>query len=145
MKRPIPFVRVLCAALLFAAAAGCSRLSSNRALDPTNELPFGTLDGPADGANVSMVTNAGGWVVDDRGVREVRVYIDGHFVNATPLNTPRPDVAKAYPQFTHESNVLGYTITIEFPTPGAHTVLVQAVDTDGATRDIGNAKVTVGG
>jgi hypothetical protein len=141
------YVRLLCVVplVLAVAFAGCSRRQSNRALDPTNELPFGVVDGPAADSNVSMVANAGGWAVDDRGVREVRVFIDGRFVNATPLNTPRPDVAKAYPQYAHETNVLGWTITIEFPSPGAHTLLVQAVDTDGATRDIGSFKVNVTG
>lgn len=132
-------------AFALAVTAGCTRRQSNRALDPTNELPFGTVDGPAEGATVGIITNAGGWAVDDRGIREVRVYIDGRFVNATPLNTPRPDVAKAYPQYARGTNVLGWTVPVEFPSPGTHTLLVQAVDSDGATRDIGTIKVSVTG
>lgn len=134
---------VAAAAIAMAATAGCTRRQSNRALDPSNELPFGVMDGPTEGASIGLVSSAGGWAIDDRGIREVRVYIDGRFVNSSPLNTPRPDVAKVYPQYMRGTDVLGWTLAIEFPSAGPHTVLVQAVDTDGATRDLGTVKVQV--
>lgn len=129
--------------LVLLMVGGCrSRQSS--ALDPSNELPSGHIDMPADGQHVSSETNMGGWAIDDRGIREVRVYIDGHFVTATPLNTERPDVSKAFPQYAHENHLHGWTIRVPFPSPGAHKLLVQAVDSDGATRDIGVMNVTSG-
>ena len=137
-------LRLVVAGLCLTAVAGCSRTSANRPLDPDNELPIGTVDAPADGARVPMAGPIAGWALDDRGIREVRIYVDGRFVNMTPLNTSRPDVAKAYPQYVHGSDVVGWTTTLGFSAPGIHTVLAQAVDTDGATRDIGSLKVTAG-
>ena len=124
---------------------GCARPQANHSVDPSNELPQGVVDGPTEGASVPLIVNAGGWAVDDRGVREVRLFVDGHFVNSSPLNTARPDVAKAFPQYARGNNMLGWTTVVEFPSPGLHTLLVQAVDTDGATRDIGTIKVNVTG
>ena len=145
MRTPIRFLRVGAALAAAVLLTGCSRRPSTRALDPVNELPQGVVDGPRDGDKVSTMTQVGGWAIDDRGVKEVRIYVDGHYNNVTPLNTSRPDVVKAYPQYGHGSDVVGYTTVVEFPGPGPHTIVVQAVDTDGATRDLGAVKVTVGG
>jgi hypothetical protein len=84
--------------------AGCQGRQSNVSTDPTNELPFGWVDIPAPDASVPPSTPIGGWALDDRGIREVRIFVDSHFVNVTPLNTDRPDVAKAYPSYARGSS-----------------------------------------
>jgi hypothetical protein len=112
-------------------------------LDPTNELPIGTVDTPSEGAIVPMSTLAGGWAVDDRGIREIRLYVDGHFMSTTPLNTPRADVARIYPQYARGTDMFGWTTTIDFPAAGPHTIVAQAVDSDGATHDLATVKVRV--
>jgi hypothetical protein len=105
--------------------------------DPANELPFGHVDVPADGAQVNAVAGLAGWALDDRGVREIRVYVDGFLMSRGPLNNERPDVSKAYPKYAHAGNRHGWTLSMAFDGPGAHAVLVQAVDGNGASRDIG--------
>ena len=128
------------------AAVGCGSGSGPAppigALDPTNELPLGRIDSPVEGAQIASTVTIGGWALDDRGVRTVRVYIDGHFANETALNTDRPDVAKAYPQYARGANLHGWTMALSVAAPGPHIVIAQAVDTDGATRDIGVVNVT---
>jgi N-acetylmuramoyl-L-alanine amidase len=84
----------------------------------------------------------GGWALDDRGVAEIRVYVDNHFATSTVLNTDRPDVSKAFPQYARGNDKHGWTVAIAFDAPGPHTILVQAIDSDGATRDIGSVAVT---
>lgn len=121
-------------------AAGCGR--SNGVEDPANELPFGHVDVPVEGARVNAQTPIAGWALDDRGVREIRVYVDGRIVNHGPLTNERPDVSKAFPQYARGGNRHGWTLTMDFVVPGPHAVLVQAVDHDGATRDIGTLTVT---
>ena len=79
--------------------------------------------------------------MDDREIREVRVYVDGRFAEVSKLNTDRPDVSKVFPQYAHATHLHGWTTTIVFEAPGAHTILVQAVDSNGATRDIGAVPV----
>jgi hypothetical protein len=58
------------------------------------------------------------------------------------LTNERPDVSKVFPQYARGANRHGWTLTMDFVTPGPHAVLVQAVDSDGATRDIGTITVT---
>ena len=122
---------------------GMSVYRETRAIDPANAQPMGVIDVPADGATVPMTTIAGGWAIDDRGIREIRLYLDGHFVNSLPLNTRRPDVAKAYPGYVRGTDVLGWTTMIGFSEPGPHAFNALAVDSDGARRDLGTVRVNV--
>jgi hypothetical protein len=131
--------------LVLFAAGGCRERQPNRALDPTNELPLGRADNPSEGQHLTRETSVGGWALDDRGIREIRVYIDGHLVNTGQVAVDRPDVSKAFPQYAHGTNLHGWSIPIRFPSAGAHKLLVQAVDTDDATRDIAVLDVTSDG
>ena len=126
---------------MLASACGPSP-TTNRALDPSNELPFGHVDTPTDGASVPSQVTLGGWAMDDHGIKQVRVYIDNHFADAAVDNTPRPDVTKVFPSYARGSDLHGWTMLISFDAPGRHAVLVQAVDSDGATRDIGALTLT---
>lgn len=110
--------------------------------DPANELPFGHVDQPVNGASVDAVGPVSGWALDDRGIAQIRVYVDGHIVNSGGLTDQRPDVSSAFPQYAHKTHLHGFTLLMGFDAPGPHTVLVQAVDTNGATRDIGVVNVT---
>ena len=126
--------------LTAALAAGCG--GSEGVLDRANELPFGHVDVPVEGARVPAQTPIAGWALDDRGVREIRVYVDGRIVNHGPLTDDRPDVSKAFPQYARGTNRHGWTLTMDFVVPGPHAILVQAVDRDGASRDIATLTVT---
>jgi hypothetical protein len=130
--------------VLAALAIGCggSGSTAERAPDPTNELPFGTIDTPAAGAQVPSTVTIGGWALDDRGIKRIRVFIDGRFATESAPNTERPDVSKAHPQYARGANLHGWTMAIAFEAPGPHTIIAQATDSDGATRDIGTLIVT---
>ena len=140
-----PEMRAARAAVLAAAmalAVACNGGSEDGVLDPANELPFGNVDAPVAKSQTGATTAVGGWAMDDREVREVRVYVDGRLAEVSKLNTDRPDVSKVFPQYAHASHLHGWTIAIAFDAPGPHTILVQAVDSNGATRDIGSVPVT---
>jgi hypothetical protein len=110
--------------------------------DPANELPFGHVDAPGPGAEVKAESPVSGWALDDRGVTQIRVYVDNHIVTIGTLGQDRPDVSKAYPSYTRADHRHGFTLLAGFDAPGPHTIVVQAVDTDGATRDIAVIPVT---
>ena len=131
-----------CLAAALSLTAGCGGRQSSNVLDPANELPFGAVDVPAADAQVKAQTPIAGWALDDRGVKEVRVYVDGHLASHGPLTEQRPDVSKAFPQYARAGDRHGWVLTMAFAAPGPHSVIVQAVDTDGATRDIGTFKLT---
>jgi hypothetical protein len=128
-------------AAVLCVGTACRR-GGDRVLDPANELPFGHLDQPLDHSQSSSQISTGGWAMDDRGVTEIRLYIDGHLAEATPLNTERPDVSKVFPQYARTSNLHGWSAVLVFEAPGPHTILAQAVDTNGATHDLGTVAVT---
>jgi Bacterial Ig domain len=141
IERPRRLARLLVAAVI--GLSGCKAAPpAVQQPDPANEIPFGTVDTPVTGAQVPNSVMIGGWALDDRGIREVRLFVDGHFQHADPLNTDRPDVAKAFPAYAKTGIRLGWTTTVSFEAPGQHTVVAQAVDSDGATRDIGVLTLT---
>lgn len=133
-------MRGLAAAACAAALAGCA--PADRLHDPINELPFGNVDVPVPGATVKALSPVAGWALDDRGIREIRLYIDGRIANTTRLNQYRPDVTQTFPQYAKGRTRHGWSLLAGFDMPGPHTLIVQAVDTDGATRDIGVLNVT---
>jgi hypothetical protein len=129
--------------------AGCQLLPSQgrpSAPDPKNELPQGFIDAPATGAGVGRAVQMYGWALDDGGVAEVRVYVDGRFAVRAPIDQKRPDVSKAYPDYAANTDVHGWAVTVPLDaslSAGPHTIIAQAVDTQGATRDIGTITVSV--
>jgi hypothetical protein len=126
--------------LVAAVLTGCT--GGKGIEDPANELPFGYVDLPAARSEVKAEFAVAGWALDDRGVTQIRVYIDNRIVTTGTLTQDRPDVSKIYPRYVRGNHRHGFTLLAAFDAPGAHTVLVQAVDTDGATRDIGVIPVT---
>ena len=128
--------------LLLAAAAGCTLLET--APDSKNELPFGWVDEPANGRAVQRHLTSHGWALDDNTVSKVHVYLDGHYLAKTTITEARPDVSKTYPRYAHGNDIHGWKLAIALPaelTLGLHTLVFQAVDNQGATRDIGTADV----
>jgi len=142
--RASPRARTLILTLLLSGVAvSCGK---NGALDPNNELPFGYLDLPPDGARVpaGKPLQVAGWALDDSAVKEVRVYFDNRFRAKTSITALRPDLVQAYPSYIHGTNAHGWNVEIEVPdAPGPHTILVQVVDDGGATRDVRPASITV--
>ena len=83
-------------------------------------------------------TLVGGWALDDTGVSEIRIFFDGHFTARAVPSVARPDVARLFPKYAHAGDIYGWNLQVDFAaTAGAHTILAQAVDRNGATKDIG--------
>jgi hypothetical protein len=129
------------------AAAQPAAVSQPAAAEPsrTNELPFGKIDQPQpDAAVKGGKVVVSGWAVDDTSVKEVRVYVDSRFFAVTKLSIPRDDLKAQLPGYMHGSAIHGWSMDINLAaSPGSHEILAQAVDDQGATRDLGSVKVTV--
>lgn len=109
-----------------------------------NDPPFGMLDGPANGATVGREVGFSGWALDDSRVAEVKIYVDGQYKASAKLKIPRPDVTKVYPRYAAPGDIHGWWELVDLGERGGeHTLLAQAVDDRGATRDIGSVKVRV--
>jgi hypothetical protein len=112
--------------------------------DPTNELPFGFVDIPTAGATVQRRFSVHGWALDDRGIQEIRLYINSRYVASTKLAIPRPDVSKAYPRYAGGTDLHGWGTELTLPAgTTAVTLTVQAVDNQGATADLAKIPLKV--
>jgi hypothetical protein len=113
--------------------------------EPTaqNELPFGNVENPPANAVVPPTFAVSGWALDDRSIEVVRVFVDNRFRLSARLTTDRSDVSKAFPAYSRQSDRHGFEAALLVEQPGLHTVLVQAIDRDGATKDIGVVTITV--
>jgi hypothetical protein len=132
----------VCTAAMVAAALSSACGEPPPSAD--NELPKGVVDTPTSGETLRPgPTFVGGWAVDDTRVVEIRIYFDGRFAARTTPTVARPDVAKVFPAYARPGDLYGWNVVVDFgATAGPHTVIAQAVDTHGATRDIGVVPVT---
>jgi len=130
--------------LFLTCAVGCTLLTQKSEPDPKNELPFGFVDEPKGGTAIDRNMPSHGWALDDNSVTEVRVFMDDHFLARASLTEMRPDVTKAFPKYAHGNDVHGWNLTVPLPagvTLGPHTLIYQAVDNQGATKDFATVYV----
>lgn len=130
-------VRACCAVALAAALAGCGSEPPPRPRRPDPAVPnppsFGFIDTPAAGAVVGPILRVSGWAADESGVMWIRLYADDQIVEHIPLNIPRPDVEKEFPQFTRPDALHGWQATIDFGDHVGYThISVEALDGRGA-------------
>lgn len=134
------FVRTLLAFALLAPMS-CGDLS---APDPNNELPFGFIDFPRNGETVGRMVTVTGWALDEKGISTVRLYVNARYRMSAALTVRRPDVSKAFPNYDPREDLHGWHVELDLgEEPGRREILVQAVDKDGATRDLGQVSVTI--
>jgi hypothetical protein len=106
------------------------------------ELPVGAVDLPKENAKVSRTFEVLGWAVDDRGIREIRVFVDRAFNSIIPAGRDRRDVLQLHPEWAAANPLPGWSGSLTL-TPGPHSLIFQAVDTDGLTRVLGIVAVVV--
>ena len=133
--------RSLTCVVIFAAA--CADGADRRhALRGENRAPLGVIEEPREGAATSSSFKVTGWAGDDRGIRAVRVFIDGELIGLAEFASDRPDVSAVYPLVRHGTDRHGWEKTVE-TAPGPHTIRVDAVDIDGAISDLGTRRLVV--
>ena len=106
------------------------------------EMPFGVVDQPKPDAHVPRSFSAFGWALDDHGVREVRVFVDRVFNTLFPVKGDRQDVLAGHAAYAAANPKPGWSGTLTLP-PGPHSLIFQAVDTNGLTRVLGIVSVVV--
>ncbi len=103
------------------------------------------LDTPADGATVAGLVQVNGWVLDERGVSGVDLYVDGVYVASADLNIARWDVIQAYPWYAGTPNEKpGFRTSFDADaiTDGVHSLFLRVTFSDSTTEDFGNRSVT---
>jgi hypothetical protein len=106
------------------------------------------IDSPTAGTTLSGVVTLAGWAIDNvsavgTAISEVQVKVDGVMMGTATYGASRPDVCSAYPGRPGCPSVgFSYQLNTTALSPGSHTIMVSATDTDG-TPDTGSASVIV--
>jgi hypothetical protein len=116
----------------------------------TSNLPFGTIDTPAQGATVSGIMTNFGWVLAKQPYAipldgtSIGVFIDGTYRGHPVYNNYRADIATLFPGYANSNGAVGYfqfdTRTL---TEGLHSIAWVATDTGGNTTGLGSRYFTV--
>jgi len=104
------------------------------------------LDSPAEDAKVAGAVEVRGWIIDDRGVSNIDLYVDGVFTASADLNLPRYDVLQAYPWYSGTINARpGFSTSFNADdlTDGAHTIFLRITFSNAAVQDFGTRTVIV--
>ena len=115
----------------------------NNITEQNDAPPFGSFDTPMDGSTVSGSIPVTGWVLDDVGVDNVKIYrTEGDnqifMGDAVFVEGARPDVATSYPAYPRNTQAgWGYMMLTNFlPDGGNGTYTIKAVATDARGHEV---------
>ena len=104
--------------------------------------PFGYVDVPQPGAQISGAADIAGWAFDDAAVSEVDVFMDGAAAGTATYGLSRPDVATVFP---HAPVNLGFDFrldTTRYPN-GLHVLTVKVLDVQGNVASFPDVAVNI--
>lgn len=105
---------------------------------------FGTVDAPASGATVSGALSVDGWAVDDHGVAEIEIRLDGRAIGLAQYGHARPDVDRDYPGLSGGPD-FGFRFELDtalLPN-GLHVLEAVATDLSGNTFALRPGPITI--
>ena len=97
--------------------------------------PFGLVDSPGEGATVAPGAWGYGWALDDSGIREVRMSVDGKPAPNALYGSARPGPGEVYPAFP-DATKAGFGFGVPALPPGPHVLVFTLVAKDGGTSQI---------
>jgi len=104
------------------------------------------LDTPAEGATVSGIVEVSGWILDERGVSNIDLYVDGVKTATADIDIARYDVLQAYPWYAATQDVKpGFRTSFEGSVVGTgiHTLFLRVTFSDSTVQDFGHRSFTV--
>ena len=91
--------------------------------------PYENIDQPSSGNIISGIATVSGWAFDDVLVSKVEILMDGATAGVADYGQPRPDVAKAYSNFSPVNVGFTYALATTKFTNGSHILTVRVTDT----------------
>lgn len=90
------------------------------------------IDSPIANAVVSDSVDIKGWALSSFGVSNVKIFVDGNYINVATIGLAREDVNAVYPNYINGVNS-GYSYTLDTSklSLGSHTIQIQALGNDG--------------
>ncbi len=95
--------------------------------------PFGVIDFPPEGGEVSGGAWGYGWALDDSGIAEIRVATELGPAAPAVVGGRRPDLLAAHPEYADAANS-GFGFLVPPAPPGRHTLSLTLVGRDGGER-----------
>jgi hypothetical protein len=107
--------------------------------------PFGEFTTPLDGSSVYNSIAVTGWVLDDIGVENVKIYNgDSYIGDAVFVEGARPDVETAYPSYPNNFKAgWGYMIVTALLPNGPYHITAKARDWEGNDVLLGTKTITI--
>jgi hypothetical protein len=105
---------------------------------------FGTVDAPGSGATVSNILSVDGWAVDDHGVAEIEILLDGEAIGPARYGNSRLDVDRDYPGLPNAPH-FGFRFDMDtalFPN-GLHVLEAVATDSSGNSFQLRPGSITI--
>lgn len=98
-------------------------------------LLLGDVDQPKPGEKLSTSTPVTGWVLADRPIRRVAIYLDRHLAQSITPDEPRPDVDSLYPQSPDKYKGWTGLVDLSKVAPGSHEIELRALEAGGCEAD----------
>lgn len=113
-----------------------------------DQLPFGTLATPVNGATLSGSIPVTGWALDDIGIDKVEIYNGVSYVGeAVFIEGARPDVQTSYSDYPHSYKAgWGYMLLTYFLPGGGngkYTLTARAIDVSGNSVNLGSTTINL--
>ncbi len=106
--------------------------------------PYGFIDAPQAGDEVSGTVNVGGWAIDDRGLDFIEIRVDGEPVGRANYGRRRPDLVEKYPGLPGAPNHgYGYSLDTGPLSAGEHALTAIAVDAAGNASTLRPGAISV--
>ncbi|QAA34161.1 Ig-like domain-containing protein [Clostridium manihotivorum] len=95
-------------------------------------IPRINIDSLTEGQNISSSLKVYGWSLNQSGVSQVKVYIDGNFIVNATTGLSRPDVKKSFSQYDNaENSGFLYNLDINTLKAGNHNIKIESIGNDG--------------
>lgn len=95
-----------------------------------------SVETPAANENANGIDVISGWAVSSAGIEKIELYLNGDYVTDLPYGLTRTDVRNVYPSYPgSEFSGFAFSLAYSLLPTGAQTLLVRAIDEDGATKD----------
>lgn len=94
------------------------------------------IDTPKVNTVITDSVDITGWALNSFGISNVKIFVDGKYINSATIGLSRPDVDIVYPNYINGVNS-GYSYTLDTSrlTIGSHTIKAQSLGKDNAVTE----------
>ncbi|MCL6573937.1 MAG: N-acetylmuramoyl-L-alanine amidase, partial [Bacillus sp. (in: Bacteria)] len=113
----------------------------NSTITIKNENAKWYLDNPISGAILRGTKNVSGWFLNESGVENIDVLVDGAVVGQATYGDPRSDIQKAFPQYNNGTAGFHYALDTTQFAVGKHTITIRVTGKNGRVTTLPSSTV----